>query len=180
VDIISDEVNVKEVVLTDQVAGIAHEVLTVVPAAIGPRLGADTQKVIAAVKRGDWTPQADGSIVAADTTLYEGEFTLVLQPQDEASMKALPNRAGVVSLDLETDDDLEREGLARDLVRLIQAARRDAGLHISDRINLDLTLPEEMALAAEEHRSWIMDQTLAHQMTVKPGAEVEIELSRSN
>ena len=45
----------KEVVLTDDVTGVADEVLTVVPAAIGPRLGEQTQKVIAAVKRGEWS-----------------------------------------------------------------------------------------------------------------------------
>ncbi|MFZ0665536.1 MAG: isoleucine--tRNA ligase [Acidimicrobiales bacterium] len=177
VDIISDEVNVKEVILTTDVEGIANEVLTVVPAAIGPRLGADTQKVIGAVKRGEWARTADGSVEAAGVVLEDDEYTLVLQPVDEHSSKALPNRAGVISLDLETDEDLEREGLARDLVRLVQAARRDAGLHISDRINLKLVLTADMAEGAEAHRAWVMEQTLATSMSIEIGTTNDIQLT---
>jgi isoleucyl-tRNA synthetase len=177
VDIISDEVNVKEVVLTTDVEGIASEVLTVVPAAIGPRLGKDTQKVIGAVKRGEWVRKADGSVEAAGIVLEDGEYTLVLQPVDDRCSKALSNRAGVISLDLETDGELEREGLARDLVRLVQAARRDAGLHISDRIDLNLVLTPDMAEGAEAHRAWVMEQTLATTMSVEIGSANDIELS---
>jgi isoleucyl-tRNA synthetase len=176
VEVIADEVNVKEVVLTDDVSGVADEVLTVVPAAIGPRLGSKTQKVIAAVKRGEWSRRDKGEIEAAGEILFDSEYTLLLRPRDERSGRALPDRAGIVSLDTETTEDLEREGLARDLVRLVQSARRDAGLHISDRIHIELSLPEAMSKAAEEHRGWIMEQTLAVQMTVAVSDSVRMEL----
>ncbi|MEY4655976.1 MAG: isoleucyl-tRNA synthetase, partial [Actinomycetota bacterium] len=55
--IITEEVNVREVKLTADVAGVARHELQVVPAALGPRLGSDTQKVIVAVKKGDWKQQ---------------------------------------------------------------------------------------------------------------------------
>ncbi|MGO9343845.1 MAG: isoleucine--tRNA ligase [Acidimicrobiales bacterium] len=180
VDLIADEVNVKEVVLTDDVSGVADEVLTVVPAAIGPRLGSQTQKVIAAVKRGDWSRRDNGEIDAAGEVLFDSEYNLLLRPRDPSAARALPDRAGVVRLDTETTEDLEREGLARDLVRLVQSARRDAGLHISDRIHLELSLPEPMAKAAEEHRVWVMEQTLAVSMTVTVSDSVEIDLKSVN
>jgi isoleucyl-tRNA synthetase len=176
VDLITDEVNVKRVILTSDTDEIADQVLTVVPSQIGPRLGAQTQQVITAVKRGEWTRGQDETIEAAGVTLHEGEYSLVLRPRDEHSGRALSDGAGVVSVDLETTEELEQEGLARDLVRLVQAARRDAGLHISDRINLRLTLPEDMARAAEQHRTWIMDQTLAVTLEVTVGSSVEIDL----
>jgi isoleucyl-tRNA synthetase len=176
-DLIKDEVNVKEVVLSAEVEGVAVEVLTVVPGAIGPRLGEKTQQVIRAVKSGDWTRTEDGLIEAAGVVLEDGEFTLVLQPKDPGAGRALPDRAGVVRLDLETDDELEREGLARDVVRLVQEKRRSEGLHISDRIRLELALPEPMAIAVEEHRGWIMEQTLAILLEVVVGDSVEIKVT---
>ena len=111
VDLIADEVNVKEVVLTDDVTGVADEVLTVVPSAIGPRLGEQTQKVIVAVKQCEWSRRDDGTVEAAGAVLGEDEYTLLLAARPDAS-RALPDRAGVVRLDLETTEALEREGRA--------------------------------------------------------------------
>ena len=180
-ELIKEELNVKEVLLTEDVSGIAEEVLTVVPSAIGPRLGEKTQAVIRAVKSGNWTRTPHGTIEAAGTTLVEGEFTLVLQPSDTGAGRALPDRAGVVRLDLETTEELEREGLARDVVRLIQEKRRSDGLHISDRIRLELGLPQEMAVAVEEHRNWVMEQTLATvlQIVVAESVDIRIALATS-
>ncbi len=123
VDLIADEVNVKEVVLTDDVTGVADEVLTVVPSAMGPRLGSQTQKVIAAVKRGEWSVRDDGKIEAAGEVLFDSEYTLMLRPRDPSTSRALPTGRGSSSSTLETTEALEREGLARDLVRLVQSAR---------------------------------------------------------
>jgi isoleucyl-tRNA synthetase len=176
VDLIADEVNVKEVVLTDEVAGVADEVLTAVPGAIGPRLGEQTQKVIVAVKRGEWSRRDDGTVEAAGVVLRDDEYTLLLRPRDPEASRSLPDRAGVVSLHLDTSEALEREGVARDVVRLVQSARRDAGLHISDRVQLELSLPEPMAKAAEEHRLRIMEQTLAVDLTITVSESVGIKV----
>jgi isoleucyl-tRNA synthetase len=176
-ELIKDEVNVKEVVLSAEVAGVAVEVLTVVPGAIGPRLGEKTQQVIRAVKSGEWTRLVDGRIEAAGVVLEDGEFTLILQPKDPEAGRSLPDRAGVVRVDLETDDELEREGLARDVVRLIQEKRRSEGLHISDRIRLELALPPPMAAGVEEHRGWVMEQTLATFLDVVLADSVGIKIT---
>jgi isoleucyl-tRNA synthetase len=101
----------------------------------------------------------------------------MLRPRDESSSRALPDGAGIVKLDTDTTEPLEREGVARDIVRLVQSARRDAGLHISDRIHLELSLPEGMTKAAEEHRARIMEQTLAVDLTITVSESVAINLS---
>ncbi len=176
-ELMRNELNVKEVVLTADVEGVAVEVLAVVPGAIGPRLGEKTQQVIRAVKSGEWTRTDDGSIEAAGVVLEQGEFTLVLQPKDPDAGRSLPDRAGVVRVDLETDDELEREGLARDVVRLVQEKRRSEGLHVSDRILLELSLPAPMAVAVDEHRVWLMEQTLATDLKVQVGDPVEIKIT---
>ena len=62
-----------------------------------------------------------------------------------------------------TTPDLEEEGLARDLVRLIQQARREYGIHVSDRIRLSLHVPESMRPAIERYSTYIAEQTLAEE-----------------
>jgi isoleucyl-tRNA synthetase len=67
----------------------------------------------------------------------------------------------VVILDLEIPEELRQEGWARDLVRAIQQARKEAGLHVADRIRLSLSLPPELQAAAARFRDYVAQQTLA-------------------
>jgi isoleucyl-tRNA synthetase len=70
---------------------------------------------------------------------------------------------GFVVLDTEVTDDLAREGLARDLVRAVQQARREAGLQVSDRISLTVVGDDDAWRAAVEHQQLVMSETLAVQ-----------------
>jgi isoleucyl-tRNA synthetase len=158
--LMADEVNVKEVVFSEDVGDVAERVLTLVPSVLGPRLGADAPKVFAAVKKGDWTI-TDTSVTAGGLTLEPGDYELVLRPRVPEVGRTLPGDVGVVTLDITVDDDLEAEGTARDVVRLIQAQRRDDGLHISDSIVVELEAPAATVEAVEKHRDYVADQTLA-------------------
>src|SRR5207302_781188 len=89
--------------------------LTDWPSVAGPRLGADVQKVIRAVKAGDWDRQGDGTVVAAGITLEPGEFDLRVTPADETTTRAVPCVEGVIVLDTALTPELEAEGLARDV-----------------------------------------------------------------
>ena len=161
--LIAEELNVKDVRLSDDVLAAGRYVLQVVPAVLGPRLGPDVQKVIKAVRAGEWERRADGSVVVGDRTLADDEYTLRLVPADEAVSRALPGDGGLVVLDVAVTPDLEAEGLARDVVRLVQQARKDAGLHVSDRIHLvvDPGDHDDVRAAVESHRGYVADQTLA-------------------
>ena len=101
----------------------------------GPRVGGQVQQVIKAVKAGDWS-LVDGRPVAAGVTLQEGEYELQLVAADAEHSAPLPGGEGVVVLDTEVTPELAAEGLARDVVRVVQQARREAGLDVSDRISL--------------------------------------------
>jgi isoleucyl-tRNA synthetase len=159
-DLIADEVNVKRIVLTDDVASVASYELQVVPAAVGPRLGGGTQAVIRSVKSGDW--RRDGErVFAGDVELFPGEYQLKLMVAGDAASTSLPGGGGVVVLDIEVTPELEAEGVARDLVRLVQQARRDAGLSVSDRISLTLGVPESIRRQVAAHQSMLADETLA-------------------
>ena len=168
VGLIKDEVNIKDVVLTDDVGDVAEQVLTLVPGALGPRLGQATQQVIAGVRAGRW--RIDGDVVEVDgTVLLQGEYTVSLRPRDQRGGRTLPGDVGVIILDSEVTEELEIEGLARDAVRLIQKARRDAGLDVSDSIILKVHAPEAMARAIEQYRHYVTEQTLAVSLTVIGG-----------
>ncbi len=165
-ELIADEVNVKSVRLSPEVDRVAHEVLAVHPSVLGPRLGPDTQKVLAAGRNGDWQMSSGGSVVVAGIELEAPEFDLRLRPLDERSTRALPGDRGVVTLDLEVTSDLTDEGLARDVVRLVQTERRSSGFHVSDRIRLVLGLPDEVAAALDAHRDYVKEQTLATELAL--------------
>jgi isoleucyl-tRNA synthetase len=66
-----------------------------------------------------------------------------------------------VALALELDDDLRREGLAREIVHAVQNARKEAGLDVSDRIALSLDGDDELLDAAKAHEGYVTGETLA-------------------
>ena len=169
-DLLSDEVNVKDVVFTDDVAAYCEQVLTVVPRALGPRLGKQVQQVIKAVKAGEWE-LVDGAPVAAGVTLQEGEYELRLVAADVDNSAPLAGGAGVVVLDTAVTPSLFAEGLARDVIRVVQQARRDAGLDVSDRIALIVAASPEVRAAVEAHREFVAGETLTTSLGFGDGAE---------
>ncbi|MEV4416851.1 isoleucine--tRNA ligase [Catellatospora sp. NPDC049609] len=163
-DLVADEVNVKSVELSDDLAGHCEQVLTVVPRVLGPRVGGSVQQVIKAVKAGEWS-LVDGAPVAAGVTLQEGEYELKLVAADAEHSAPLPGDAGVVVLDTEVTPALEAEGLARDVVRVVQQARREADLAITDRIALTVAASAEVAAAVQAHQAFLAAETLADSVT---------------
>jgi isoleucyl-tRNA synthetase len=159
-DIVRDEVNVRDVVLTTDVDAVASRELQVVPAVVGPRLGAHTQAVIVAVKKGDWTQEGDVIVVAGER-LVPGEYSLKLVTKQGTASAPLSGGGGVVLLDIEVTPELEAEGLARDIVRAVQQARRDAQLDVSDRIVLTLGVDEATKAQVLTHVGLIAGETLA-------------------
>jgi isoleucyl-tRNA synthetase len=153
-------------VLTDDAARHALVELAVDARAIGPRLGPDTQNVIRAVKAGDWAYGPDGGVRAAGIQLFPGEYTERMVAIDPENTIALHGNAGVVVLDLDVTPELAREGIARDVIRVVQQARRDAGLKISDRIALTLQGDETVADAVRAHEPLIAGEVLASSLTL--------------
>ncbi|MFI6302728.1 isoleucine--tRNA ligase [Amycolatopsis thailandensis] len=164
-DILRDEVNVKSVELTTDVAAHGGFEVAVNARAAGPRLGKDVQTVIKAVKAGEWTTSESGAVVAAGIELVEGEYDRRLVAKGGGAAAELPGGAGLVLLDTEVTDELAAEGLARDLVRVVQQARRDAGLDVADRIALTVDAPEDVVTAAKTHEEFIASETLATSVT---------------
>ena len=166
--LVADEVNVKTVRLlaadSDEAASYGVEQkLTVNARAAGPRLGREVQVAIKGSKSGDWSVADDGTVTAGGLALVEGEYTLetVAGSADADTATGVLPGGGFVVLDTAVTPDLAAEGLARDLVRAVQQARRDAGLDVSDRIALTIGGSPVVQAAATTHEALIAGETLA-------------------
>ena len=174
-DILRDEVNVRNIVLTTDVGAVASHELQVVPAVLGPRLGGRTQQIIKAVKAGEWSTSGDGISVAGEI-LQPGEFTLKLVTSTDSASATLPGGVGVVLLDVNVTPDLEAEGTARDLIRAVQQARRDAGLDVSDRVVLTLGMDATVRAQVEPHLDMVTSETLAVQVEWDDSAARSVDI----
>jgi isoleucyl-tRNA synthetase len=165
--VVADEVNVKSVRFlppgddVEQEFGITRR-LTVNARAAGPRLGKEVQVAIRGSKSGDWSVGADGTAVAGGIALADGEYTLELVAGEGTRATAVLPGEGYVALDTAVTPELAAEGIARDVIRGVASARRDAGLDVSDRIRLVLEpSSDEIRDAVEAHREFVAGETLA-------------------
>lgn len=172
IELIKDEINVKEIVLSEEMDDLAEVVLQVIPSRLGPRIGQDVQSVIRASKSGSWTIEGN-SVKVAGIELNVGEFELLMTPRNQETTRLLLDRKGVIELDLHIDEELLLEGIARDLIRAIQTARKEAGLQITDRISLAIGFVEPTSEAIESslrrYLQFIADQVLASSLTYGSG-----------
>jgi isoleucyl-tRNA synthetase len=183
--ILADELNVKQVRLVDAgseeaAAYAVQQRLTVNARAAGPRLGRDVQNVIRAAKSGDWSVADDGTLVCGGFQLAEGEYSLETvagESSPDVATAVLP-RGGFIVLDTKTTPELEAEGVARDLIRSVQQARRDAGLEISDRISLIVAGPADVLAAARTHEKLLAGETLTDSVEFEEAEETQVRVAR--
>ena len=160
-DLIADELNVKAVELTDDIAAYGRFELTVNARAAGPRLGKSVQDVIKAVKAGRGVLNPDNTLTADDIVLTADEYSSRLVAADEEYTAALSDGAGLVVLDGTLTPELEAEGWAKDRIRELQDLRKSSGLEVSDRISVLMAGPAERADWARAHRDLIAGEILA-------------------
>jgi isoleucyl-tRNA synthetase len=117
--------------------------------------------VFAAARSGDFERHGDGTVGVAGHVLSPDEFELVLESPEGVTAAALDSGDAVVVLDTDVTPALAEEGLARDVVRHVQQARRDAGLVVTDRIRLRLDGDPGVLDAVRAHEAHVAGQVLA-------------------
>jgi isoleucyl-tRNA synthetase len=166
-DLVTAELNVKELDFVSEEGDLVTYEIKPNYRALGPRFGKHMPQVAAAVAALDAahvasTVSAGGEVGIAidgvDHTLGPDELTLALRPLEGYEVEAEAGHA--VALQLEIDEELRREGLAREIVRAVQNARKEAGLEITDRIALGLAGGDELLEVAREHEAYIRGETL--------------------
>jgi len=175
-EVVRDELNVKEVGFLSSTEGIVTLVARPNFRALGSRFGKRTNDAANAIRA---LPQAAlARFLAGEDVSFEVEgesHTLAredLEVVQEASSGMLVKGEGAyaVALDPTVDEELLAEGIARELVNRIQRLRKDAGLEISDRIALSIAGPAAITSAASRHQDFIGGETLALDVRVGDGA----------
>lgn len=85
-----------------------------------------------------------------------------------------------VVLDTEVTEELEAEGYARDVIRAVQDARKNAGLDVADRIDLTLGVPADYVAWVLSHRDLIAAETLSLEVEIREieGTQLEVKVSK--
>ncbi|MEX2471652.1 MAG: isoleucine--tRNA ligase [Gemmatimonadota bacterium] len=171
-DVVRDELNVKEVRFLSSSEDIVT--LSAKPnyRALGNRFGKQTNDAANAIRALDQEQvrafqggeSVEIEIEGERHQLLEDELDVLQEATGDLVVKG--EGAYTVALDPELDDELRAEGLARELVNRIQRLRKDAGLEITDRIELGIAGPDSVRAAAEGHRDFIGGETLALDVTV--------------
>ena len=166
--LVTAELNVKELDFVSDESELVSYSAKPNYRALGPRFGKAMPQVAAAVAALDAahvaTVMAAGGQVGINVegrehALGAEEITLALQPLEGYEVEADSGHA--VALQLELDEELRREGLAREIVHAVQIARKEAGLEITDRIELALGGDAELLDAARAHQDYVAGEVLA-------------------
>jgi isoleucyl-tRNA synthetase len=167
-EVVASELNVKELDFVRSEAELVSYRVKPNYRSLGPRFGKNMPQVAAAIEALDAGGVAEQLEAGAEVgiaidgkehTLSADDVNLVMEPLEGYQVEAEAGHA--VALELDLDDELRREGLAREVVRAVQEARKQAGLEVSDRIELELGGDDELLEAAREHESYIAGETLA-------------------
>lgn len=137
-ELMKSELNVKEVKLVEQTKDTAADYgvqpkLVLNASLVGKRLGRDSQKVFSSARAGKWEDGAAGVSVDG-VLLLEGEYSF--NYENTADNFAFVGDGSFVVLDTHLTDELRQEGFMRDMVRVVQNARKNAGFEVSDRVKL--------------------------------------------
>ena len=163
-----DELNVKAVRDASEIGGLIKHVIKPNLRILGPKYGKDLGKIRSALESIDGSAVA--AAVAAEETIEVAGFTL---GHDEVLVEtAAPDGYTVASeggysagVSMEITPELLAEGTAREVIRLIQNLRKDSGLEISDRIELFISVPEDVQASLTENVAYVQEETLALSVT---------------
>jgi isoleucyl-tRNA synthetase len=162
--LIKEELNVREIVLERDEGHLVALSAKANFKVLGPRLGKRTAAVADAIAALDHDQVDDllegASIDAAGEAVTAADVVVQREPLPGVVVAADPSFS--VALDTTVDAELEREGLAREIINRIQSLRRRTGLEVSDRITLRWSTDDEpIAEAMQSHRALIASEVLA-------------------
>ena len=136
--------------------------------ALGRRFGKQTPQVAAAIAATDagrlaaeLAESGSTSVEFEGETLELGADDVLLTERPREGWSVVNEQGETVALDLELTPELLRAGMAREVIRFVQEARKKAGLDVSDRIRLELGADGDLATAIAEHATLIADEVLA-------------------
>lgn len=156
--LLRQELNVKDIKLTEDAGSLGQSIAMVDARKAGPRFGKRVQELIVAGKAGEFTIEENGEIRILDELLSPEEVKIIYNGREGADIAA--EGGVVVSMETALTDELIAEGYARDIIRSVQKLRKEAGLAHTDTIvltvsGMDDVMATHSAFIAEETKSSI-------------------------
>ncbi|RKX32864.1 MAG: isoleucine--tRNA ligase, partial [Verrucomicrobia bacterium] len=167
-NLIAEELNVREVVLSSDVGSLASLSCKPQFSRIGPRYGPATGRVadlIRSLSQHQIMALSQGESVE----VQDRELGSVRLTPDDVVVHVVPVRNDLalvssgsiaVALDLNITEELELEGIARDFVNRVQRLRKELGLAVSDRIRMSVQGSERLLRALRDNAGYVMAETL--------------------
>ncbi|MFW6421677.1 MAG: DUF5915 domain-containing protein [Candidatus Bipolaricaulota bacterium] len=164
--LISEELNVKDFVLTESLDGYYYPQVRPNYRKIGPKYGDRAQEVGAAIEQQDRdfarTLEEDGQVdleVEGETLQIKSE-DVILEHLPRSRYVEIQDDGYTVLLNILIDDDLRQEGYVRELIRRIQQLRKEAEFEVTDRINIYCKADQDIRTAIEKHVDYLKSETL--------------------
>jgi len=176
-DLIKDEINVKSIIYNTDLENQADLKLSINFPVLGKRLPQKMKDIIKLSKDGSWEI-SESELYIAGEKLLRDEYSLTLIPKDSRFAKPFSGNTGVILLDTNITKELQEEGIARDLIRFIQQARKEAGFEVSDRIKLCIKCDEDLNSVLANYGNLITEQTLSEfddNFTAKYSTNTELD-----
>ncbi|WP_340562229.1 isoleucine--tRNA ligase [Streptomyces sp. GSL17-111] len=178
---IAEELNVSRLASLGEVGGSLVD--TTAKAnfrALGRRFGKRTQPVAAAIAAADAAELSAALRAGTAEVTVDGERVgltaeeVIITETPREGWSVASDSGATVALDLEITPELERAGLARDVIRLVQTQRKESGFDVSDRISLTWSArTPEAAEALREHMGLIAEEVLADEVDERAWDETE-------
>ena len=141
---------------------------------LGPRLGPEMKRVLAAARAGGWSLADDGSVELAGHRLERDEYALTLDPGEALeglAVRATPANDAVVALEVRTSPSSSARASRATSCGRCSSARKDAGLEVSDRVRVFVEAPAEVLDAMRAWSGYVEAQVLAVELSEGRGPD---------
>ena len=184
-DLIKHEVNVKEIELLEDASDILVKQIKPNFKALGPRFGKDMKLIAKEISK--FTSEDINKIEQSSTFAVEVNGESIILERDDVEITAQDIEGWLVAsqgtltvaLDVTLNDDLRREGIARELVNRIQNLRKDSGFEVTDRIDVMLQNDDKINKAVQSNIEYIKAETLTEELEIiedlSNGIEIHFE-----
>lgn len=171
-ELIKEEVNIKKIVLENASTTEQTLQLKINPRLLGPRIGNKVQECIRLAKIGEWKEE-NGIVSIGDYELKSGEYVIEPQSVDDLSAQSVEGTDYLVVLDLSINENLRKEGVARDLIRAVQTSRREKKFDVSDFIQINIFGDILVTDSVKENVDFVKNQILAKEIIYKEEADFD-------
>ncbi|CAM1348823.1 isoleucine--tRNA ligase [Tenacibaculum insulae] len=188
-DLIKSEVNVKEIELLDDASGILVKQIKPNFKALGPKFGKDMKLIASEIqkftqddiikieKEGNISVEINDKMITLETADVE------ISSKDIEGWLVANAEGLTVALDVTINEDLRKEGVARELINRIQNARKETGLEVTDKIKLTILKSADLQESVAANENYIKAETLTKELIfvdeLENGTEIEFDTIKS-